>query len=49
MKSDGKAKPLTVYTVDGRYVGTYAPGTDWRSYLSQRGVYIVNGKKMIRK
>jgi len=49
MKSDGKAKPLTVYTVDGRYVGTYAPGTDWRSYLPQRGVYIVNGKKMIRK
>ena len=48
MKVNDKTKPVTVYTVDGRYVGTYVPETDWQVSLP-RGVYIVNGKKMMKK
>ena len=48
MKVNDKTKPVTVYTVDGRYMGTYVPETDWQVSLP-RGVYIVNGKKMMKK
>ena len=48
MKVNDKTKPVTVYTVDGRYVGTYVPETDLQVSLP-RGVYIVNGKKMMKK
>lgn len=47
MKVNDKTKPVTVYTVDGRYMGTYVPETDWQVSLP-RGVYIVNGKKMMK-
>ena len=44
--SDG---PVVVYTVDGRRVGTFAPGADWMRRLPA-GLYVVNGHKvMVRR
>ena len=37
--------PVTVYTVDGRFVGTFASGEDWASRL-RPGLYVVRGKKV---
>ena len=37
--------PVTVYTVDGRRVGTFAAGEDWTQGLKP-GLYIANGRKV---
>ena len=44
LTADGEA-PVTVYTVDGRFVGTFASGEDWASRL-RPGLYVVRGKKV---
>ena len=44
LSADGEA-PVTVYTVDGRFVGTFASGEDWASRL-RPGLYVVRGKKV---
>lgn len=43
------AETSEVYTVDGRHIGTYKPTEDWMSRIPHGGIYIVNGKKVLKK
>ena len=40
---------LEVYAIDGRYIGTYKSTEDWSSRVPYAGIYIVNGKKVLKK
>lgn len=40
---------LEVYAIDGRYIGTYKSTEDWSSRVPYVGIYIVNGKKVLKK
>ncbi len=40
---------LEVYAIDGRYIGTYKSTEDWGSRVPYAGIYIVNGKKVLKK
>ena len=40
---------LEVYAIDGRSIGTYKSTEDWSSRVPYAGIYIVNGKKVLKK
>ena len=40
---------LEVYAIDGRCIGTYKSTEDWSSRVPYAGIYIVNGKKVLKK